>query len=157
MQVRSLFRIMCLSFIFTSSNVAAGSLDGYLFDTRPILLFTSSSTHPKFLQQLSAFAQFECEFYKRDIEVLTVVGNGNGNGNAVIDGDMLTNEDVSFLRDELEVGAYSELLVLVGKDGRVKLRAHMPLNANDLLRLVDAMPMRRIEKATRPSMSCSAA
>lgn len=153
MLVRSLFSVLCLSFVFSSSHVTAGSLDGYLFDTRPILLFTSSSKNPKFLQQLSAFAQFECEFYKRDMEVLTVVGNGH----SVIDGDTLSNEDVSFLKDELEVGTYSELLVLVGKDGRVKLRAHMPLNASDLLRLVDAMPMRRVEKATRPRINCTAA
>lgn len=153
MQVRSFISILCMSLMFSSSYVTAGSLDGYLFDTRPILLFTSSSKHPKFLQQLSAFAQFECEFYKRDMEVLTIVGNSD----SVIDGDRLTNEDVSFLKDELEVGTYSELLVLVGKDGRVKLRAHMPLNASDLLRLVDAMPMRRLEKATRPSVNCTAA
>lgn len=153
MQVRSLLSILALSFIFSSSNLVAGSLDGYLFDTRPILLFTSSSKHPKFIQQLSAFAQHECDFYQRDIEVLTVVANSD----SVIDGDRLSNEDVSFLKDELEVGSYSELLVLVGKDGRVKLRAHMPLSANDLLRLVDSMPMRRLEKATRPRTSCTAA
>ena len=153
MQIRSLLSMLCFSLGFSSLPVVAGSLDGYLFDTRPILLFTSSSKHPRFLQQLSAFTQYECEFYKRDMEVLTVVGNGK----SVIDGDTLSNEDVSFLKDELEVGSYSELLVLVGKDGRVKLRAHMPLSANDLLRLVDAMPMRRLEKATRPRVNCNAA
>jgi len=131
----------------------AGSLDGYLFDTRPILLFTSSTEHPNFRRQIDAFAHYECEFYKRDLEVLTVVNNGD----AVIDGAALSNEEVSFLKEELEVGPYNELLVLVGKDGKVKLRAHMPLNTKDLLRLVDAMPMRRIELLTRPPVSCSAA
>ena len=153
MQLRASVALVCISFLCGSLTVSAGSLDGYLFDTRPVILFTSSANHPEYRRQLSAFAQYECEFYKRDIEVLTVVNNGQ----AVIDGATLSNEDVSFLKDELEVGPYSELLVLVGKDGRVKLRAHMPLNATDLLRLIDAMPMRRLEQATRPKVRCSAA
>lgn len=151
MSIRSVMFLIVVC--FSSAPVSSGSLDGYLFDTRPVILFTSSSSHPKFIQQLSAFAQFECEFFKRDLEILTVVSNGA----SVIDGATLSNEDVSFLKDELEVGPYTELLVLVGKDGRVKLRAHMPLSARDLLRLVDAMPMRRIEVATRPRVGCSAA
>ena len=154
MSIRSLLRGLTITLLFGSSTALnAGSLDGYLFDTRPVILFTSSPSNPKFVQQLSAFAQYECEFFKRDLEVLTVVSNGT----SVIDGSILSNEDVSFLKDELEVGPYTELLVLVGKDGRVKLRAHMPLSARDLIRLVDAMPMRRIEVATRPTVGCSAA
>jgi len=135
------------------SSAQAGSLDGYLFDTRPILLFTSSEKHPALREQLKAFAQFECEFYKRDMEVLTIVGDGH----SIVDGAALSSEEVSFLKDELDVGPYNELLVLVGKDGKVKLRAHMPLKANDLIRLVDAMPLRRIEKVSRPQVSCHAA
>lgn len=153
MQLRSSVFIVCMSLMVISLKASGGSLDGYLFDTRPVILFTSSADHPKFRSQLSAFARYECEFYKRDIEIMTVVNNGT----AIIDGATLSNEDVSYLRDELEVGPYTELLVLVGKDGRVKLRAHMPLSGEDLLRLVDAMPMRRIEQATRPKVRCSAA
>jgi len=138
---------------FAYGSVYAGSLDGYLFDTRPVILFTRSTNNDAFRKQLRDFRQFECEFYKRDMEVLTVVGDGT----SVIDGAALSNEDVSYLKDELEVGAYKELLVLVGKDGKVKLRAHMPLKATDLIRLVDAMPMRRIERVTRPQISCHAA
>ena len=105
------------------------------------------------MNQLSAFSQFECEFYKRDLEVLTIVNGGQ----SVVDGMALSNEEVSYLKDELQVGHHNNLLVLVGKDGKVKLRAHMPLKTQDLLKLVDAMPMRRIEKLTRPQTSCHAA
>lgn len=149
--LKKVFSVLVASSI--SFGAYAGSLDGYLFDTRPVLLFTSAPENPNFRNQLNAFSQYECEFYTRDIEVLTVVSDGS----SVIDGAALNNEEVAFLKDELEVGPYNELLVLVGKDGKVKLRAHMPLKADDLIRLVDAMPMRRIEKLTRPQVSCHAA
>lgn len=136
-----------------SSMATAGSLDGYLYDTRPLLLFTSSSENPSYVQQIHMFDGNDCEFYIRDIEILTVVGDEHN----MVDGQVLDPTEVSFLRKELEVGSYKELVVLVGKDGKVKLRAHMPIKPSDLFMLVDAMPMRQIERLTRASASCTAA
>ena len=131
----------------------SGSLDGYLFDTRPVLLFTNSSDNAKYKAQLAALSEYECELYLRDLEVLKVFNERE----SVIDGAALPKEEVSFLKDELEVGPHSDLIVLVGKDGRVKLRAQMPIKPIDLLRLVDAMPMRQVEQMTRPQATCHSA
>jgi hypothetical protein len=151
------FKTICLLFISflvsLASLASAGSLDGYLYDTRPLLLFTTSSESPGYVQQIKMFDGNDCEFYVRDIEILTVVGDEQN----TVDGQILDPTEVSFLRKELDVGSYKELLVLVGKDGKVKLRAHMPIKPRDLFMLVDAMPMRQVERLTRASVACSAA
>lgn len=144
--------LMLLSNFF-SLNAYGGTLDGYLFDTRPVLLFTTSTDSTKYKEQLAALSEYECEFYTRDLEVLKVFNERE----SIIDGTALTTEEVSFLKDELEVGPYNDLLVLVGKDGRVKLRAQMPFKPSDLIRLVDSMPMRQVEKMTRPQLTCHSA
>lgn len=43
-------------------------------------------------------------------------------------------------------GARGFLLVLIGKDGKEKLRSAVPLPPKELFAIVDAMPMRQAEK-----------
>lgn len=130
----------------------SGVLDGYLFDTRPLILFSSSGNDRELQEQLRLLSGDSCEFFARDIEVLVITSGEQNN----IDGQVLTADEVQYLRTELEVEPYKHLLVLVGKDGKVKLRAHMPLNTSDLFMLVDSMPMRRAERL-QSNKSCHSA
>jgi hypothetical protein len=44
-----------------------------------------------------------------------------------------------------KMGAKAFLVVLIGKDGKEKLRSGVPMPPQELFAIVDAMPMRRAE------------
>jgi Domain of unknown function (DUF4174) len=54
------------------------------------------------------------------------------------------------LRDAYDVLPHDFLVVLIGKDGGVKLRQDEPILAADLFALIDSMPMRKQEMGRRP-------
>ena len=154
-EVVMLIRLQCIALLtlFVSASAYSSPLDGYLFDTRPLILFATSENDPALKEQLRLLNDKNCEFFERDIEVLVVV---SGRSNHV-DGQVLSSDEINYLREELEVAPYNDLAVLVGKDGRVKLRAHMPLSTADLFMLVDAMPMRRAESMSNSRKRCYSA
>jgi hypothetical protein len=62
--------------------------------------------------------------------------------------DILVLSDISALgrgqlRDTLQIDGFE--VILIGKDGGVKLRAKTPISIQELFSLIDAMPMRRQE------------
>ena len=59
--------------------------------------------------------------------------------------DQLGQADKRFLRDELGIPAADFTVVLIGKDGGVKLRQGTPLTTQLLFSTIDAMPMRQRE------------
>lgn len=54
-------------------------------------------------------------------------------------------EETAGLREAFDVPEGGFALVLVGKDGGEKFRAHEPVRAREVFDLIDAMPMRRRE------------
>ena len=54
------------------------------------------------------------------------------------------------LRDAYDVLPHDFRVVLIGKDGGVKLRQDEPILAADLFALIDSMPMRKQEMDRRP-------
>jgi len=61
-------------------------------------------------------------------------------------GDLfLTDDAVEKLKDLFGVKQDRFQVILVGKDGTVKLRSDKPVNAPELFGLIDAMPMRQDE------------
>ena len=71
---------------------------------------------------------------ERDIRVFRVIGN---------------DKEAQGLRDKLRSPGMGFAVVLVGKDGYVKLRKGEPLSAEALFKTIDAMPMLKEEMKER--------
>ncbi len=103
------------------------SLQQFHWKKRPIIVFSDSAEDPAFIEQLELLHAREAELNARDVIVLT-------------DTDPAAK---SPLRLKLRPRGF--MLVLVGKDGRVKLRKPFPWNVREITRSIDKMPIRKRE------------
>lgn len=113
--------------IFSPLSPHARDLSHYRWEARPVLIFASDPQDADFKDQISELREAKEGLLDRDIVVLTDTNPG-ANGT---------------LREELDVEGFE--IVLVGKDGAIKLRKDQPLTARALFEKVDSMPMRQRE------------
>jgi hypothetical protein len=104
-------------------------LEAYRWSARPVLVFAPDSDDARYTEQIALLRAAEAGLAERDIVVLT---------------DTAPDEK-GRLRAALAVDGFEVLLV--GKDGGVKLRQETPLSVDDLFATIDAMPMRQREMA----------
>ena len=103
------------------------SLSDFLWIHRPIIVLADSPDDPRFIKQMSLLRADLSELAERNAIIL-------------ID----TNPSLkSALREQLRPRGF--MLVLIGKDGGVKLRKPSPWNVREISRVIDKMPMRRQE------------
>lgn len=102
-------------------------LSEFLWINRPIIVFADTEADPRYQQQIEMLLDGEAMMLERDVVVLT-------------DTDPAAR---SQLRTKLRPRGFQ--LVLVGKDGGVKLRKPFPWSVRELSRSIDKMPMRERE------------
>ncbi len=113
-----------------SANAAPGNEPdpaSYVWKSRVLLAFAPTEGDPALAEQVRIVADAQAGMAERDLVLLRDVGGGKA------------------LRDRYGVGGTEFAVLLIGKDGGVKLRSDRPIPAGDLFRTVDAMPMRRGE------------
>ncbi|MEM7438356.1 MAG: DUF4174 domain-containing protein [Pseudomonadota bacterium] len=111
--------------------LAEDALHEYLWEKRPIIVFADSAEDLLFRRQMELLSEQETELEDRDVVVLT-------------DTDPAAK---SALRKDLRPRGFQ--LVLVGKDGAVKLRKPRPWTVREISRVIDKMPMRQQEMRQR--------
>ncbi len=115
--------------IFHQSN--ATELSEFQWTNRPIVVFSDSPNDPNFIRQLELLREEVDELEERDVVVLT-------------DTDPSV---ISPLREKLRPRGF--MMVLIGKDGEVKLRKPFPWSVREISRAIDKMPMRQQEMRNR--------
>ncbi|MFK7752927.1 MAG: DUF4174 domain-containing protein [Sedimentitalea sp.] len=106
-------------------------LSEFLWTKRPIVVFSDSPDDPRFDEQMELLSARMDELETRDVVILTD-----------------TDPDArSTLRTKLRPRGF--MLVLVGKDGGVKLRKPLPWTVREITRTIDKMPMRQREEQER--------
>ena len=106
------------------------NLDDFLWVSRPIVVLADSPDDPRFLEQLRLLEERLPDLKERDVVVIT-------------DTDPSQQTD---LRQALRPRGF--MLVLIGKDGGIKLRKPSPWSVREISRVIDKMPMRRQEIRT---------
>lgn len=128
---------LALVFSFAASLLAAAALAqdeplaAYLWEKRVVVVFSDSPKDPRFTRQMEDFAQREADTADRDVIVLT---------------DTAPRENGP-LRRELRPRGF--MMVLIDKDGEIKLRAPHPMAVDALTRMIDRTPMRQQEVEER--------
>lgn len=113
--------------LFRDLDPASTNLDDYRWDNRLVLLFGDSPAQPAFLTAKARLAAVAEGLKERDIVVLTeTVPDAGG-----------------VLRTGLGIGGFG--MVLVGKDGYVKINSDSFVAPGELFGTIDAMPMRQRE------------
>ena len=110
--------------VFDASDIA---LDDFKWRARPVVIFADSPLDPAFETQIDFLLSEIDDVTERDIVMITDT-----------DPDTLSE-----LRKKLRPRGF--MLVLIGKDGGVKLRKPFPWDMREIGRTIDKMPMRQRE------------
>ncbi len=102
-------------------------LSQFVWIKRPVIVFADSPNDPRFAEQMALLEERVDALAERDVVVL-------------VDTDPAAKSD---LRRKLRPRGF--MLVLIGKDGGVKLRKPFPWDVRELSRSIDKMPMRKQE------------
>jgi len=110
----------------TLEIVAASDVDlfQYAWTHRPIFVFADSPFDPRFEEQISLLMDDAEELIIRDVVVITDTDPAN----------------MSALRKDLRPRGFG--LVLMGKDGQVKLRKPSPWDVREITHAIDKWPIR---------------
>jgi len=112
---------------FALTGTAVTDLEQFVWEKRPVIVFADSPNDPNFGLQMEYLTDRSEELAERDVIVLT-------------DTDPAA---AGPLREKLRPRGF--MLVLIGKDGGVKLRKPFPWDVRELSRTIDKMPMRQRE------------
>ncbi len=110
-----------------AASADLANLDAYLWTARPLVIFAPSETDPRLTQQLEWIEERQAEMDERDVVVIVDV----------------EADELSALRGKYRPRDFQ--IILVGKDGGVKLRKPFPWDVRELSRVIDKMPMRQQE------------
>ena len=125
-----LLRFAFILFFASSAYVTANSLDityvepdteirNLIWEKRIVLVFSNSHLDPKLKQQIEMFASDPNALLSRDVQVF-------------VDH---TLEPSSNLRKRFRRKGF--LIILIGKDGQIKLRKNTPWSAREITRVID--------------------
>ena len=107
------------------------TIDGYLWVKRPVIVFADTDLDVNFQTQMKSLRQGAEELAARDVVVLV---------------DANPTERTA-LRKKFRPRGFAVLLM--GKDGQIKLRKPFPWDARELSRSIDKMPMRQQEMRSK--------
>ena len=123
------FLLIATTAICMFGSLHAEPLAQYLWKRRVVLSFSAAESTPERISLLKQIEQYQCEFDDRQMVHIDLIA---GSSDHLLLSRQLSLPDMDFN------------LVLLGKDGDVKLLTSQP-SLEKLLTLIDTMPMRQRE------------
>ena len=111
----------------------AETLRASKWQKRLVLLYAPTADNAEFKAQQALLAKDPAALQERDIQVLK------------LEADQLSAADKQYLQQQLKVAPDQFAVLLLGKDGGVKLRQTEALTTQQLFGTIDTMPMRQQE------------
>ena len=123
------FLLIATTAICMLGSLHAEPLAQYLWKRRVVLSFSAAKSTPERIFLLKQIEQYQCEFDDRQMVHIDLIAGSS---------------DHRLLSRQLSLPDMDFNLVLLGKDGDVKLLTSQP-SLEKLLTLIDTMPMRQRE------------
>lgn len=128
------------------AHAMAAELSDYLWQRRPLLLFAPTESDPRLVQTIRRIEASRCDFVDRDM----VLGRIVTEGTSTLDGHVVDTDQARRLVSQFGIGADTFSVVLIGKDGGVKLRVADVPDLPAIYAVIDGMPMRARETSANP-------
>lgn len=109
-------------------------LADYLWTARPVLIFADSERDPRYARQLAELEREAEALAERDVVIVTDIKPAS-------------RSEYSALRRKFRPHGFN--ILLIGKDGEIKMRRPVVVSADDVTRMIDRMPMRQREMGRR--------
>ena len=116
-------------------------LTPYQWEYRLLLVFAPVSSDHRFMALARNLTARREDVQDRDLRVFHIFETGP----SYLDGQELPRDDVEALRRRFKVRSGGFRLILIGKDGQVKLAGDERVALQAVFDLIDTMPMRRRE------------
>lgn len=107
----------------------------HLWTSRPVIIFADSDRDPRFARQMAELEKEPEALAERDVVILTDTDPG------------ASRSDRSALRKKFRPHGFN--ILLVGKDGEIKMRRPVVVTADDITRMIDRTPLRQQEMGRR--------
>jgi hypothetical protein len=122
-------------------NALSMDLTQFQWKNRLLFLFAPDASNPHFNRLQSEITKQPYEVEDRDLVIFEVLEQGPSRMNTT----PLNRQTANSIRDHFDVPQRLFTLILVGKDGGVKLKRNDQVNLADIFGLIDSMPMRQKE------------
>jgi hypothetical protein len=135
--------IISLMLIASSLNAEETPMDlsQFQWKNRLLFLFAPNRSHPSFNVLQKSIETQQAEVVDRDLVIFEVLETGTSR----MDTKDLDPQVAQSLRDKFDARPGRFAVILVGKDGGIKMNRQDPTQLEDIFALIDAMPMRREE------------
>ena len=145
---QSIYHILLLSLFWTISfPVSAQDLQHHRWNDRVILLFAPSLQDSTLAKQFNWFSQQNAEVIDRDLKIYQLSPeSGYSPAHTALTAATLRN-----FYQVYRVSTSAFTIILIGKDGGEKYRAHQLTPPKTIFELIDGMPMRRAEMRKKKS------
>ena len=119
-------------------------LESHTWENRLLLVFSPHRNYPELVAQNKILAQNRAGLADRDLLVLQM-----SPGEVIrIDNNPLTQSNSDRIYRDFSIDRDAFALLLIGKDGTVKLTRSRAVTMEVVFDLIDAMPMRQLEMQT---------
>jgi hypothetical protein len=116
-------------------------LSQFQWKNRLLFLFAPNGNHPLFKNLQSQIMAQKAEVEDRDLVVFEVLAQDSSRMNTT----SLDRQQADSIRDHFAVPRNIFSLILVGKDGGIKLKRNDQVDLGAVFELIDSMPMRQDE------------
>jgi hypothetical protein len=127
--------------VYDRKDVLPMDLAQFQWENRLLFLFAPDESNPYFKRLQSEITKQPYEVEDRDLVIFEILEQGPSRMNTT----PLDRQTANSIRDHFEVPQRLFTLILVGKDGGVKLKRNDQVNLTDVFGLIDSMPMRQNE------------
>lgn len=137
----SLVMVMSVGPVGSAKARDVADLKQYQWKNRLLLLFSPSPENPAYQALVRELQEQFSGVQERDLLVFYIMEQGK----SFLDGREISPAEARALRQRFGISPGAFTLVLVGKDGGVKLKRADRVALGDIFGLIDAMPMRQQE------------
>ena len=129
--------------IFSSRDAQAQSLDfsEFQWKNRLLILFAPNRNHPLFDAFRKSLAASQSEAADRDLVIFEIIESAASSMN----NESIDSDTARSLREKYDVQRGAFTVILIGKDGGVKLKRRDQAELREIFDLIDSMPMRQEE------------
>ena len=147
--LKPLYLLLVVAVSGISPVTAASGIDlsDYRWKHRLLFIFAPSVTDATFLALDKRLSQSSPEIEDRDVIIFRIIENSDSR----VADKLLSPEDAEALRRRFATAPGRFTVVLVGKDGGVKLVGDRDVDLQSIFRLIDSMPMRQQEMRNNQS------
>jgi hypothetical protein len=145
--LKTLIALFIGVFIMSSSSWSA-DLREYRWKNRLLLVFSPTASDPVYASFAEDVSSRSNDVKDRDLVVFKVFEKGTSR----LEGQPLSQEDARNLRRRFRVKAGRFTVILIGKDGGVKMVREDQAELQEVFDLIDSMPMRQWEMREKGRM-----